>query len=75
MINPTRTYAPQDKALVENTVYFKNMAEAHGQNVVKCVEQILTYMDYLEIGYKHVIGLLQLHKAYGSYGLSLQVYI
>lgn len=49
-----------------NPEHFKNKAAAHGQNVVKCVEQILTSMDYPEIGYKRVIGLLQLHKAYGS---------
>lgn len=46
--------------------YFKNKAAAHGSHVVKCVEHILTSVDYPEIGYKRVTGLLQLHKAYGS---------
>lgn len=49
-----------------NPQYFKNKAAAHGENVVRCVEQILTKVDYPEIGYKRVMGLLQLHKAYGS---------
>ena len=46
--------------------YFKNKADVHGKHVVKCVEHILASVDYPEIGYKRVIGLLQLHKAYGS---------
>lgn len=49
-----------------NPDYFKNKAAAHGEHVVSCVEHILTSVDYPEIGYKRVIGLLQLHKAYGS---------
>lgn len=46
--------------------YFKNKAIVHGKYVVACVEQILNSLDYPEIGYKRVMGLLQLHKAYGS---------
>ena len=46
--------------------YFKNKAKVHGKHVVRCVEDILASVDYPEIGYKRVIGLLQLHKAYGS---------
>ena len=49
-----------------NPDYFKNKAAAHGQHVVSCVDHILRSVDYPEIGYKRVIGLLQLHKAYGS---------
>lgn len=52
--------------LGRNPDYFKNKAAAHGEHVVSCVEHILTSVDYPEIGYKRVIGLLQLHKAYGS---------
>lgn len=52
--------------LGRNPDYFKNKAAAHGEHVVGCVEHILTSVDYPEIGYKRVIGLLQLHKAYGS---------
>ncbi len=52
-----------------NPSYFKNKAAAYGEHVVSCVEEILTSVDYPEIGYKRVMGLLQLHKAYGSYRL------
>lgn len=46
--------------------YFKNKASVHGNYVVACVDQILNGLDYPEIGYKRVMGLLQLHKDYGS---------
>lgn len=49
-----------------NPQYFKSRAAAHGEHVVHCVEQILSNVEYPEIGYKRVMGLLQLHKAYGS---------
>jgi len=49
-----------------NPQYFKNKAAVHGEHVVRCVEQILSKVDYPEIGYKRVMGLLQLYKAYGS---------
>src|SRR5690625_5547186 len=46
--------------------YFKKKAAPHGLKVVECVEKILTDSQYPEIGYKRVMGLIQLHKAYGS---------
>ena len=46
--------------------FFKNMGAKHGEHVVKCVESILSKNDYPETGYKRVMGLIQLHKAYGS---------
>lgn len=46
--------------------YFKNQAAPHGAHLVKCVEKILCNVEYPEIGYKRVIGLIQLHKSYGS---------
>lgn len=46
--------------------FFKNKASTHGEYVVKCVDQILNKVDYPEIGYKRIMGLLQLHKSYGS---------
>src|SRR5690625_4403883 len=46
--------------------YFKNKASPHGLYVAKCVEQILSDTDYPEIGYKRVMGLIQLHKSFGS---------
>lgn len=45
---------------------FKDKAAAHGQHVVCCVEKIFAETDYPEVGYKRVMGLLQLYKAYGS---------
>ena len=55
------------KAYVDwNPEYFKNKAAAHGEHVVAYVEHILNQVEYPEIGYKRVMGLLQLHKAYGS---------
>ena len=46
--------------------FFKKQAEPHGVHVVKCVEKILDNVEYPEIGYKRVIGLILLHKNYGS---------
>src|SRR5690625_7533696 len=46
--------------------YFKKKAAPHGLKVVECVEKILTDSQYAEIGYKGVIGLIQLHKADGA---------
>ena len=46
--------------------YFKNKAAAHGSNVAACVAQIIAEVDYPEIGYKRAMGLIQLHKSYGS---------
>ncbi|MCA4793862.1 IS21 family transposase [Myroides odoratimimus] len=49
--------------------FFKKQAQPHGDNVVKCVEKILDNVEYPEIGYKRVMGLIQLHKSYGSHRL------
>lgn len=46
--------------------FFKKKAAPHGSHVVGCVEKIITSVDYPEIGYKRAMGLIQLHKAYGS---------
>ena len=46
--------------------FFKNMGAKHGEHVVKCIESILSKNDYPETGYKRAMGLIQLHKAYGS---------
>ena len=46
--------------------YFSGKAAAHGANVVSCVSKILAATDYPEIGYKRVMGLIQLHRSYGS---------
>ncbi len=47
-------------------LYFKNKAAAHGRHVVDCVEQVIAAVDYPETGYKRAMGIIQLHKSYGS---------
>ncbi|MGM1055909.1 MAG: IS21 family transposase, partial [Bacteroidota bacterium] len=49
-----------------NPEFFKKKAAPHGIYVLNCIERILTSQDYPEIGYKRAMGVLQLHKAYGS---------
>ncbi len=46
--------------------YFVEKASKHGDYVVKAVRQIITELEYPEIGYKRAMGLIQKHKAYGS---------
>lgn len=49
-----------------NPEFFKRKAVAHGEHVLSCIEQILVSFDYPELGYKRAMGVIQLHKAYGS---------
>jgi hypothetical protein len=46
--------------------FFKNKAISHGSNVAACVEQIIANVNYPEIGYKRAMGVIQLHRSYGS---------
>jgi len=46
--------------------FFKGKAARHGDHVLGCVEAILAKGDYPEIGYKRAMGVIQLHRAYGS---------
>lgn len=46
--------------------FFSNKASRHGKHVAACVEQIIAGVDYPEIGYKRAMGVIQLHRAYGS---------
>ncbi len=46
--------------------FFKRKAARHGDHVLGCVETILSKGDYPEIGYKRAMGVIQLHRAYGS---------
>jgi hypothetical protein len=50
--------------------YFENKAKQHGEHVVKCVKHIMANVSFPEIGYKRVMGLIQLHKNYGSQRLN-----
>ncbi|WP_286760656.1 IS21 family transposase [Salegentibacter sp. UBA1130] len=46
--------------------FFKKKAAIHGKHVLGCIEKIITAVDYPEIGYKRAMGVIQLHKSYGS---------
>jgi len=46
--------------------YFKKMAAKHGSDVVACVEGLFIQCDYPEIAYKRAMGIIQLHRSYGS---------
>ncbi len=46
--------------------FFKKKAKVHGTHVLGCIEKILENGDYPEIGYKRAMGVIQLHKGYGS---------
>lgn len=46
--------------------FFKRKAAPHGEHVLECVEKILAAQDYPEVGYKRALGVIQLHRAYGS---------
>lgn len=50
--------------------FFRKKAASHGEHVLKCVEKILTAQDYPEIGYKRSLGIIELHRAYGSQRLN-----
>lgn len=49
-----------------NPEYFKAMATKHGKNVLAIVSYIITQSDYPETAYKRSMGIIQLHRAYGS---------
>lgn len=49
-----------------NPDFFKEKAAAHGEYVVQCIENIINAQEYPEIGYKRALGVIQLHRAYGS---------
>jgi transposase len=46
--------------------YFKRKAAAHGNHVLECVEGVLGMGDYPETQYKRSMGIIQLHRQYGS---------
>ena len=49
-----------------NPEFFKRMASKHGENVLEVIKQVIIACDYPEIGYKRAMGIIQLHRAYGS---------
>ncbi len=46
--------------------YFKSLAKPHGEAVMMFIEGLFNQFDYPEIGYKRAMGVIQLHKQYGS---------
>jgi len=46
--------------------YFKSLAKKHGESVMMFVEGLIHQSDYPEIAYKRAMGVIQLHREYGS---------
>ncbi|MCK5776699.1 MAG: IS21 family transposase [Bacteroidales bacterium] len=46
--------------------YFKRMASKHGNDVLTIIDQVVTGCNYPETAYKRAMGIIQLHRAYGS---------
>lgn len=46
--------------------YFKNLASKHGESVLIFISGLLEHNDYPEVNYKRAMGVIQLHKSYGS---------
>ncbi|MDA3905033.1 MAG: IS21 family transposase [Bacteroidales bacterium] len=46
--------------------YFKKMASKHGNDVITIIDKIMTQCDYPETAYKRAMGIIQLHRTYGS---------
>jgi transposase len=46
--------------------YFKNKAAKHGSDVLSIIDKVLTQCDYPETAYKRSMGIIQLHRIYGS---------
>ena len=46
--------------------FFKRMASSHGSNVTACIEGLFIECDYPETAYKRAMGIIQLHRFYGS---------
>jgi len=46
--------------------YFKALAKPHGESVMMFVDQLINQAAYPEIAYKRAMGVIQLHREYGS---------
>jgi len=46
--------------------YFEQLAKPHGENVVAVIQAIFRHVDYPETSYKRAMGIIQLHRSYGS---------
>ena len=50
--------------------HFKSLASKHGEAVLTFVSGLLQHSDYPEVNYKRAMGVIQLHKSYGSVRLN-----
>jgi hypothetical protein len=46
--------------------YFEKMAGRHGDDVMACVKSLFIDCEYPETAYKRAMGIIQLHRLYGS---------
>lgn len=46
--------------------YFKDLAKKHGEAVMTLVDGLIQQSPYPEVAYKSAMGIIQLHKEYGS---------
>ncbi len=46
--------------------YFKQKASKHGNDVLSIISNIMSRCDYPETAYKRAMGIIQLHRTYGS---------
>lgn len=46
--------------------YFQEKAAKHGSDVEACVKALFAHCDYPETAYKRAMGIIQLHRLYGS---------
>lgn len=46
--------------------YFTSLAKKHGESVVMFIDALLSQGEYPEIAYKRAMGVIQLHRQYGS---------
>lgn len=46
--------------------YFKTLAKKHGESVMMFIDALMHQNEYPEVAYKRAMGVIQLHKEYGS---------
>ncbi|QGY44721.1 IS21 family transposase [Maribellus comscasis] len=49
-----------------NPDFFRRIASKHGPNVLAVIDQLVSNCDYPEPVYKRAMGIIQLHRSYGS---------
>lgn len=50
--------------------HFQKMAAKHGDGVLACVTALFVDCEYPETAYKRAMGIIQLHRVYGSQRLN-----